>query len=731
MNIDKENHNCPLLRNCKNVDRNGRENSYNGELGAQPPNNKVPLGVSNNPRESSLEFFTQTKDDDSMVKQFFTVEDSPDVSQVVPSNPSPTSEQRRLTRRALFEGHMELCEALENAGMNPAEHFRKAFNCHQKNIPSTPNQPNLATKLLNTPDIDDIDCNDLPFPYNILTKLHQTPGQSKRRSSIILTPLSEAPRAFSTPKNSYEPSKKIPYLLPPPPKCPNRPPSPPQIAAPRYFNTPRSCTVEGTENLVIPPEEKIKILKGVVAFVDIYHYGSNVSHSIAVELESMGATVMKTFAKRVTHLVFSHGKKRHYWQAITTKTPIVSVLWIEACKLARLPVDPMYYRPKHLEEEYDSIPCHYFFPRIRRSDWRKDLDKEKKKRELMAKRAMSSTGAKRKKVQTDKTLTNKNCHKRLHFPGDNEVAQPNESELPLVDDDAQKLGKRRTRQSAPAGLLPLIKNESASQTKRRKLFSRKDSVVTVVSSEEESVQLNDSCKTVMSKFSRDKNTTAKKNLNALLEEQLTDCSSFLEFLTPKCDSKTPKQKKGIVFTCCLKSMMTELTTMVNSLGGFIVERKVSSTTTHVVTCGERRTMNLLKGILRGCWVVDVQWVRQCSEAGKWLSEEPYEIKHMSSASVCARLERQAFGGANYSMDLLSKCGTFFVTRSTDANYKDIEELIKLAKGVIVRRSKDADIIIGSRRCRTRGKEGSIRLFEKWVAECIQANAVVAFDNFIL
>ena len=45
------------------------------------------------------------------------------------------------------------------------------------------------------------------------------------------------------------------------------------------------------------------------------------------------------------------------------------------------------------------------------------------------------------------------------------------------------------------------------------------------------------------------------------------------------------------------------------LGGFTVDSCVSESTTHVVFTQPRRTLNVLMGIARGCWLVSIDWVR--------------------------------------------------------------------------------------------------------------------------
>lgn len=48
--------------------------------------------------------------------------------------------------------------------------------------------------------------------------------------------------------------------------------------------------------------------------------------------------------------------------------------------------------------------------------------------------------------------------------------------------------------------------------------------------------------------------------------------------------------------------------VVNSLGGFTVVDAVCESTTHVVSGSPRRTLNILLGIARGCWILSFEWV---------------------------------------------------------------------------------------------------------------------------
>ena len=48
--------------------------------------------------------------------------------------------------------------------------------------------------------------------------------------------------------------------------------------------------------------------------------------------------------------------------------------------------------------------------------------------------------------------------------------------------------------------------------------------------------------------------------------------------------------------------------LIKTLGGFSIVDQVCESTTHVVSGGHRRTLNILLGIARGCWILSFEWV---------------------------------------------------------------------------------------------------------------------------
>lgn len=67
------------------------------------------------------------------------------------------------------------------------------------------------------------------------------------------------------------------------------------------------------------------------------------------------------------------------------------------------------------------------------------------------------------------------------------------------------------------------------------------------------------------------------------------------------------------------------------MGIFQLESNVTGQTTHLVTLEPLRTVNLLRGIIRGIWILRYDWVMQSVRCGRWLEEEPFEVRDFSAA----------------------------------------------------------------------------------------------------
>lgn len=86
----------------------------------------------------------------------------------------------------------------------------------------------------------------------------------------------------------------------------------------------------------------------------------------------------------------------------------------------------------------------------------------------------------------------------------------------------------------------------------------------------------------------------------------------------------------LVFFFFFDSDKNTVKSIIKALGFAKLELNVTKRTTHVVTTGVR-TINLLHGIIRGCWLVRFEWILKSLENNAWLPPGKYEMTHFSKA----------------------------------------------------------------------------------------------------
>lgn len=156
--------------------------------------------------------------------------------------------------------------------------------------------------------------------------------------------------------------------------------------------------------------------------------------------------------------------------------------------------------------------------------------------------------------------------------------------------------------------------------------------------------------------------------------------------------------------------------VVRTLGLAKIESNVTKNTTHIVTTGIR-TINLLHGIIRGCWLVTFEWVSKSLENKAWLNPEKYEIVHCSKAALENRKDRQLFG-RSYVPELFTACGYIYVQENTTPSCNVLKDLIKAAGGCITECPETARILIGV---------GGLK--ETWILDCITSGELQPHNQY--
>lgn len=151
--------------------------------------------------------------------------------------------------------------------------------------------------------------------------------------------------------------------------------------------------------------------------------------------------------------------------------------------------------------------------------------------------------------------------------------------------------------------------------------------------------------------------------------------------------------------------------VVDTLKGFSFAPEVCETTTHVLAGEPLRTLNVLLGIARGCWVLSYEWVLWSLELGHWISEEPFELSTYFPAAPICRLERHLSLG-QYRGTLFADQPTMFISPASSPPRAKLCELVLLCGGRVSPRPRHASVFIGP----YSGRRKAIvqHLSEKWV-----------------
>lgn len=107
----------------------------------------------------------------------------------------------------------------------------------------------------------------------------------------------------------------------------------------------------------------------------------------------------------------------------------------------------------------------------------------------------------------------------------------------------------------------------------------------------------------------------------------------------------------IVFFFCRKQQI--VVQVVTTLGGFSIAERVCESTTHVVSWGHRRTLNVLLGIARGCWIVSFEWVCSCLYQGGFLIAGGY-LSDLLSVCLSGSNTSQVISGFDHCLSFKEK-----------------------------------------------------------------------------
>ncbi|KRG04118.1 microcephalin isoform X2 [Drosophila mojavensis] len=233
---------------------------------------------------------------------------------------------------------------------------------------------------------------------------------------------------------------------------------------------------------------------------------------------------------------------------------------------------------------------------------------------------------------------------------------------------------------------------------------------------------------VQKKYEKPKNTGSKDVFVTPFDSDATNESAS----ESHGDCVTSGAKRKIVHTLVHTNMHKEQVQIIHKairkLRGMRLDPTVTKRTTHLVSLEPRRTLNLLRGLMRGVWIVNFKWIIDSVHAGKWLKEEKYELSSFSRAVEICRAERQAFG-SSYRCELFRFMEVFYVSSlCRPITFNNIKELLLLGGAKLTENRYKAKFIVGDKR---RAEDDRIYLSPLWVLDSISAMQVQRFGKYLM
>jgi len=189
---------------------------------------------------------------------------------------------------------------------------------------------------------------------------------------------------------------------------------------------------------------------------------------------------------------------------------------------------------------------------------------------------------------------------------------------------------------------------------------------------------------------------------------------------------TPTPVSNIVCTSCHKDDINLVKQLVKMYGTFSFSTTVTPNTSHVVSGEGKRTLNLLKGLLQGCWIVTKEWVLSSLEESKWVDEEPYEMVDFSPAVRNLRQEKGAFQGS-FKSELFKDVGNVYISNNCRAPKDELKQLVTSGGGTVANVTRIASVVVGE----TRADEEADCVTEKWILDSVQFHVIMPFSDYPL
>uniref|UniRef100_H2XNU4 BRCT domain-containing protein n=1 Tax=Ciona intestinalis TaxID=7719 RepID=H2XNU4_CIOIN len=508
------------------------------------------------------------------------------------------------------------------------------------------------------------------------------------------------------------------------------------------------------------------ILKDCVCFVDVWSRQGNDNRSSVFGriLKRMGATIARRFTKNeaITHVVFKDGHKLYLQKAKRRGIQVVSCLWVERCRVTQMRAnenefifdESNYKPPKRFKELQPLSPEE---ERIRSEERRKRILRKEEKEEnlrrrkiplhpyrfihpcLVAETPNESIQRKLQRMKEDCSDIAANTIVSSQKSSDMELTcidkisgicpmfDINENKSTNTDNVALEKEKSSSFRYYYSTLYYRNTSHDVSSTNTPTLNLQVSSTTTNNSLNSNSNQSSHKSKpTVRRRSSRRSSVSASVAISKTFRAtRIKSCATVKEIDV----IRDPTQNVAITFVS--SGERQSMQNNIKKLGQFSVHSSVKDERASHVVCGAaRRTMNVLRAISRGLWLLTKEWVVDSLEAGAWLDEENYEAINYFPVCRQARLLRNKSikTAASWTLSVFKELkGLVYVAPTTTPPPDELRELVTLCGGHVINSPRRASVRVG----KSPLSPALPAVSESWVLDSISENCLKPTQSYLI
>jgi microcephalin len=172
--------------------------------------------------------------------------------------------------------------------------------------------------------------------------------------------------------------------------------------------------------------------------------------------------------------------------------------------------------------------------------------------------------------------------------------------------------------------------------------------------------------------------------------------------------------------------------VIEQLGGFKLNEKVDDQTTHLVVGKRGRTLNVIRALIRGVWLLDFEWIVASEKSGTWRLEDVFQIRDwMGKVYPWTRQLRS--GCATFKLNLLYDQGPFYVSANNTIPKSELEEIILSLNGKVLQNKNKAKVIIarGYVHAPENAFPGHKVVHPSWIFDSVENLKVMDINNYVM